>query len=70
METVYDVQQLLKKFGTYIYTGDRLGDLDLMELEVDELFQEGFLPAAAYQEAKLILKKKAALLRKRKGADN
>lgn len=64
METVFDVQQLLKKFGTYIYTGDRIGDLGLMELEVDELFHEEFLPASEYQKAKLILRRKATQLQK------
>lgn len=35
---MYDVQQFLKKFGTYIYIGDRLADLELMEAEIKELF--------------------------------
>ena len=35
---MYDVQQFLKKFGTYIYIGDRLADLELMESEIKELF--------------------------------
>lgn len=68
MEAVYDVQQILKKFGTYIYTGDRLGDLDLMELEIDELYHSGFLPIKKYQMAKLILRREATRLRKEKGA--
>ncbi len=36
MKSVYDIQQLLKKFGTIIYVGDRLGDLELMEMEIKE----------------------------------
>ena len=39
MKTVYDVQQLLKKFGTIIYIGDRLADLELMEEELKQLYQ-------------------------------
>ena len=31
MRTIYDVQQLLKRFGTIIYIGDRLADLELIE---------------------------------------
>lgn len=57
MKTVYDVQQMLKKFGTYIYTGDRIGDLKLMSLEVSELFESGFIEKSEYQLAILILKR-------------
>ncbi|NWN97805.1 MAG: YqgQ family protein [Bacillus sp. (in: Bacteria)] len=39
MKTIYDIQQLLKQFGTIIYVGDRLADLQLMESEVTELFR-------------------------------
>lgn len=68
MKTVYDVQQILKKYGTYIYTGDRLGDLELMELEIDELYHSGFLLIREYQMTKLILRREATRLRKEKGA--
>ena len=34
MNTLYDVQQLLKSFGIFIYVGDRTADLELMEAEV------------------------------------
>ena len=37
MKTIYDIQQYLKKFGAIIYTGDRIADLQLMEMEVQEL---------------------------------
>lgn len=57
MKTVYDVQQILKKFGTYIYTGDRIGDLKLMSFEVNELFESGFIENSEYQMAILILKR-------------
>ena len=57
MKTVYDVQQILKKFGTYIYTGDRLGDLNLMSLEINELYASGFIEKSEYQMAILILKR-------------
>lgn len=57
MKTVYDVRQLLRKFGTYIYTSDRLGDLELMEFEVKELYQSGFVNASEYTQSLLILRK-------------
>ena len=34
METVYDVQQLLRRFGAFIYTGNRHSDLTMMELRL------------------------------------
>ncbi|HLT56310.1 MAG TPA: YqgQ family protein [Bacillota bacterium] len=57
METFYDVQQLLKKFGTIIYTKDRLGDIELMDMEVDELYQFQLISRSDYMQAKLILRK-------------
>lgn len=57
MDSVYDVQQYLKKFGTFIYTGNRLGDLELMKLEIDDLYESGMMQIKDYQKAKLILKK-------------
>ncbi|MBS4222429.1 YqgQ family protein [Lederbergia citrea] len=38
MKTVYDVQQMLKKFGIFVYVGDRIADLELMESEIKELY--------------------------------
>jgi len=67
MKTVFDVRQILKRFGTFIYTGDRLGDLELMELEIDELYHAGFLPIKEYQLSKLILKREVVQVTKRNG---
>lgn len=58
MKNVYDIQQLLKRYGSFIYTGDRLGDLELMEMELDELYQMKFVQISEYQNAKMVLKKK------------
>lgn len=57
MKTVYDVRQLLKRFGTYIYTSERLGDLELMEFEVKELYESGFVNAFEYTQSLLILRR-------------
>lgn len=43
MKTIYDVRQLLKRFGTVIYVGDRLADLELMEDEIREMYQAKFI---------------------------
>lgn len=34
METLYDVQQLLKQFGVYVYVGKRIYDIELMQIEL------------------------------------
>jgi uncharacterized protein YqgQ len=60
MNSLYDVQQLLKKYGTIIYTGDRLADLDLMGDELKELYQARLLETKDYQTAVLILRKRIA----------
>lgn len=69
MKTVYDVRQLLKKFGTFIYIGDRLADLELMGEEVKELYQNAFISIHDYQMATLILKQEARRIRDEKGAN-
>lgn len=52
MKTVYDVQALLRRFGTYIYYGDRKAELEFMLDELKELYaaemiaREDFLTAA------------------------
>jgi uncharacterized protein YqgQ len=56
MKQLYDVQQLLKRFGTIIYTGNYNADLELMFEEVRTLFQEGLLEASDYRDAILIIK--------------
>lgn len=69
MKTVYDVRQLLKQYGTFIYVGNRLADLELMEDEVRELYQNGFINPKEYQMAVLVLKQEARKIRNEKGAN-
>ena len=56
MKTIYDIQQYLKKFGTLIYVGDRLADLELMEVEVKELYYAKLMDTRDYQTAILLLR--------------
>ena len=37
METLYDVQQLFKQFGMYIYVGARIYDIELKKLYEGQL---------------------------------
>lgn len=57
MKTMYDVQQLLKRFGIFIYTGKRKFDLELMAIEVEELYAQNLLEKEEYLLAQLILKR-------------
>jgi uncharacterized protein YqgQ len=56
MKTIYDIQQYLKQFGTIIYIGDRIADLELMEVELKELYQSQLIEPREYQSALLLLR--------------
>lgn len=55
MKTLYDIQKFLKRFGTFIYIGDRVADLELMQAELKELYQSQLIDIKDYQAALLIL---------------
>jgi uncharacterized protein YqgQ len=57
MNTFYDVQQLLKKHGTIIYTKDRQLDLELMEEELRELYNWKMIETHVFQQSLLIIRK-------------
>jgi uncharacterized protein YqgQ len=67
LKTIYDIQQLLKRFGTFIYVGDRLADLELMEQELMELYQSQFIDGKDFQMALLLLRREIAKERDRAG---
>lgn len=56
MKTLYDVQQLLTRFGTIIYTGSQQADLDLMEEELRELARSGLIEYRQLTEALLLIR--------------
>lgn len=56
MKTLYDVQQLLKKFGIFIYTGHRLADLEMMQDELRTLYDSGLIDAQDFKMGLLIIK--------------
>ncbi|MEK4229937.1 YqgQ family protein [Solibacillus sp. FSL H8-0538] len=62
MKSMLDIINLLKKYGTYIYTLDRLGDLALMEDEIKELYKANVLDIRDYQMALLLLRQEATKL--------
>lgn len=66
MKTIYDIQQFLKRFGTIIYIGDRVADLELMEAEVRELYRSQLMETQDYQMAILLLRQEIRLEKERK----
>ncbi|WP_379970218.1 YqgQ family protein [Ectobacillus sp. sgz5001026] len=56
MTSIYDIQQVLKKFGTFIYTGDRLADLELMHDELVELYHAQLIEKQLFDSSILVLK--------------
>ncbi|MCJ7843411.1 YqgQ family protein [Lederbergia sp. NSJ-179] len=56
MKTFYDVQQLLKKFGHFLYMGDRILDMEMMETEIKEMYLSGLISKEDMHEALSVLR--------------
>ena len=57
MKTLYDVQQLLKRFGIYVYVGKRLYDIEVMKIELEKLYENQLITKDDYLKAELILRR-------------
>lgn len=57
INSVLDVQRLLRRYGIIVYTGKRANDLVWMEEELKELYRANLLQAEDFQRALLILQK-------------
>lgn len=57
MKTLYDVQQLLKCFGIYVYVGKRLYDIEVMKIELEKLYENQLITKDDYLKAELILRR-------------
>lgn len=55
MKTMYDVRNILKRFGVFIYTGNRLADLEMIADELKELYEHNLITPSTYQHARLIV---------------
>ncbi|MFO7289113.1 Uncharacterized protein YqgQ [Planifilum fulgidum] len=55
IRTMEDVRRLLKRFGIWIYTGDRLGDLEMMEEELEEMHRLGLIDKDTYLSARRVI---------------
>ncbi len=67
MQTIYDVQQFLKKYGTIIYVGDRVGDLQLMKAEIKELYQSQLIRELEFDSAMRLLNQEIQFLTENRG---
>ena len=66
MKTIYDIQQFLKRFGFFVYLGDRVAEYELMEAEISELYQMQMIDIKDYQTAILLLRHHITLEKKQK----
>ncbi|WP_342511352.1 YqgQ family protein [Sporosarcina sp. FSL K6-1522] len=57
MNDYFSVIQLLKRFGIYVYMGDKKSDIEMMQTEVKDLFDSGLIPQDVYLQAILLLRK-------------
>lgn len=69
MKNIYDIRQLLKQFGIFVYIGSREAELDLMEAEIKELFCVSCISNHVYQESILLIRKEKRNLQDGKGAN-
>ena len=65
MKTLYDVQQLLKKYGVLVHVGKRIWDIELMALELDNIYHTNLLDKHDYLVAKMILAREHELEERR-----
>ena len=56
MKTLYDVQQLLKQFGVFVYVGKRKWDIELMSIELKNLYKAGVIDQPTFAKAQLVLR--------------
>ena len=64
VKSMYDVRQLLKKFGVFIYTGTKIGDVELMEMEIRELYDLRIISVREFQHAMLIIQNEKSHIKK------
>ncbi|AST98042.1 YqgQ family protein [Shouchella clausii] len=57
MKTLFEVKQLLKQYGAFIYTRDLDADMQLMQMEMEELHRLGLIERVEFQQAMLVLKR-------------
>lgn len=70
MKTLYDVQQLLERFGVLVHLGKRKWDIELMAIELDRLHKANVIDRRDYLSAKLILRQQHEIEEKHENDPN
>jgi len=66
MKTIYEIQQFLKQYGTIIYIGDRIGDLELMKSEIEELYRSQLIERQEFESAVFLLNQEILHLKEKR----
>lgn len=61
IRTLYDVQQILKMFNIYVYVGKRIWDIEMMALELDNLYNMHVISKDVWLRSKLVLQREHRL---------
>lgn len=61
MKTLYDVQQILKKFGIFVHVGTRQWDIELMSLELKKLYKMDVITKEIFTKAQFVLNREHEL---------
>ncbi|MCH4058154.1 YqgQ family protein [Lapidilactobacillus gannanensis] len=56
LHNYYDIEQLLKRFGIYVYLGKRLWDIEMTSAELQKLHQANLISDHLYARAKIVLR--------------
>ncbi|ARU61734.1 hypothetical protein CBW65_12390 [Tumebacillus avium] len=54
---VLKVREFLKQFAVIVYTGSQIDDIVLMDLELDDLYEDKHLDTEEYTKFKLALRR-------------
>lgn len=57
MKNWSDITQLLKRYGVIIYTGDKLDDFALAEMELEDMHEMKLMETEDYLKAMLIIRR-------------
>lgn len=55
MRTFYDVLQLLKRYDIYVHVGNRLWDIELAAIEIDNMYKAKLIDTVQYGKIKQVL---------------
>jgi uncharacterized protein YqgQ len=57
MNSWFDVQQRMKNFGIIAYTGNRLDDIALVEIELDDMVEAQWIDREEFLKILMILRR-------------